>query len=58
MAEVNISLVNRATKWVKQTGWDPFKYEKKGKSIMTYYLLIIMKIKLGEHYRSAGSDLQ
>ena len=25
------------TKWVKQTGWDPFKYEKKGKK---YYDLL------------------
>ena len=29
------------SKWVKQTGWDPFKYEKIGKN-KDDYLLIIM----------------
>jgi hypothetical protein len=29
--------LNKATKWVKQTGWDPFKYEKKRKK---YYDLL------------------
>ena len=30
------------TKWVKQTGWNIFFYEKSGKNIMTYYHLYII----------------
>ena len=36
-------------KWVKQTGWDIFHYEKEGRNIMIYYHLYITQIRHMEH---------